>query len=98
MALAFLLRLNRAAVFAGTLVWQPFTMPFIVAAEVAIGRSLLGGGGEDLTSRWILPGAVGALVLGATSGAVVGAIVWAVRRRLDRQTGASDVKPDGGTP
>jgi uncharacterized protein (DUF2062 family) len=98
-ALAFLLRLNRLAVLIGTLVWQPFTAPFILAAEYAIGRLLLAplapGQGTAL-ERWAWPLVPGGAVVALLGGALSGAALYAALARRARQKGASSVHQDEG--
>ena len=95
LALAFLLRLNRLAVFAGTLVWQPFTAPFILGAEFAVGRALVGGG-EGVWRQWVLPAALGAAVVAPAGGLLFGAVVFSLLRRRARQADAPTVPEEDG--
>jgi uncharacterized protein (DUF2062 family) len=93
---AFLLRLNRLAVWLPTLVWQPFTAPAIVAAEVWVGRVLLGanspGGAEgSLWARWGWPLVVGSGVVAGIGGVIAGGVAYLLLRRSSRQQGAPSV-------
>ncbi len=112
LGLAFLFRLNRATVYAGTLVWQPFTLPFILAAEYWAGCRLVGDGGRTVDFRHLsgwrqvsevveaaaLPVFAGAILLALASGLAVGGLTYLLAARRDRQKGASAVKEDGGAP
>jgi phosphate/sulfate permease len=93
-ALAFLLRLNRLAVLAGTLVWQPFTAPFILGAEVALGRALVGGG-EEVWRRWGLPAAAGAAVIAPAGGLLCAAVVFSILKRRSGRTPKNPRDPVG---
>ncbi len=92
--LAFLLRLNRPAVLAGTLIWQPFTAPAILAASFAVGRSLLPDSptaGGNLAAY-----ALGAAILSATGGIGTALSLYAVLRRRARRNRPPSVLQTGG--
>lgn len=95
LGLAFAFRLNRLAVFAGTLVWQPFTAPFIVGAEIAVGRALVGGG-EGIWRQWGLPAAVGAALVAPAAGLLFGAVIFSILHRRARQACAPPVTQEDG--
>ena len=91
--LAFALRLNRLAVFAGTLIWQPFTAPFILGAEFAVGRFLVGkwlpqaGGGPAGNALASLAAGASALAVAGGAAAGLASYAWlrgSERRRLDK--------------
>jgi uncharacterized protein len=93
---AFLLRLNRLAVWLPTLIWQPFTAPAIVAAEVWMGRVLLGAGAPggpegSLWARWGWPLVVGSGVVAGIAGVLAGGVAYVLLRRSARQEDASSV-------
>ncbi len=93
---AFAFRLNRLAVFAGTLVWQPFTAPLIIAAEYGLGRWILaappgGGQGATVMERWGWPLAVGAPLLSLAGAVAGGCLVYLVMWVRSRQKVASSV-------
>ena len=93
---AFLLRLNRVAALAGTLVWQPFTAPFIVAAEYAVGRWMVPEGPPPPAGWWgslVRPLVAGSLVLSAAVGALGALVSYAVLSGRARQNGGSSVIP-----
>lgn len=94
LVLAFLLRLNRPAVLAGTLIWQPFTAPAILAASFAVGRSLLpdspAAGGK------LAAFALGAALLSAAGGTATALGLYAVLRRRARRNRAPSVLQAGG--
>jgi len=53
LSIAFAFRLNRVAIIAGTLVNNPWTIPFIYSAEFFLGASLLGSPGLAASGvRW----------------------------------------------
>ncbi len=86
LGLAFLLRLNRLAVWLPTLLWQPFTAPAIVAAEVWAGRALLGESGSgaadgSLWARWGWPLVVGSGLVASATGILGGLVAYLVLRR-----------------
>jgi uncharacterized protein (DUF2062 family) len=101
LGLAFALRLNRVAAFAGSLVWQPFTAPFILGAEYELGVVVLRlfgrGGGDSLWFRWVLPAAVGAALLAPAVGLAGWAATYVVLKARSRQKGPSSVQ-QGGRP
>jgi uncharacterized protein (DUF2062 family) len=93
---AFLLRLNRLAVWLPTLVWQPFTAPAIVAAEVWVGRRLVGAGpvggpGDSLWARWGWPLVVGSGVVAGIAGVLAWGVAYVLLRRNSRQDDAPSV-------
>jgi uncharacterized protein (DUF2062 family) len=93
---AFLLRLNRLAVWLPTLVWQPFTAPAILAAEVWVGRALVGSGaagGADgsLWARWGWPLVVGSVAVSGIAGVLAGGVAYLLLRRSARQDDAPSV-------
>ncbi|MCI4397392.1 MAG: DUF2062 domain-containing protein [Acidobacteria bacterium] len=97
-AAAFALRLNRVAVFAGTLIWQPFTAPFILGAELAAGKLILPSSSLDPTwkARWLVPIAAGAAVLAAVGGLLAGVAVFWAKSWFDRRKTLSPVSKDEG--
>jgi uncharacterized protein (DUF2062 family) len=93
---AFLLRLNRLAVWLPTLVWQPFTAPAIVAAEVWVGRALTGAEGPagtagSLWARWGWPLIVGSGVVAGGAGFLAGGVAYLLLKRNSRQDDAPSV-------
>jgi len=98
LAAAFLLRLNRVAVLSGTLVWQPFTAPFILGAELAAGKLILPSSSVDATwkTRWLVPIAAGAAVLAAVGGLLAGLAVFWTKSRFDRRKPVSRVSSGEG--
>ncbi|MGA9751256.1 MAG: DUF2062 domain-containing protein [Acidobacteriota bacterium] len=93
---AFLLRLNRVAALAGSLVWQPFTAPFILAAEYAVGRWMVPEGAAGPAGWWVSLGrplVVGSLVVSAAGGALGALVSYAVLSGRARQNGGSSVIP-----
>ena len=99
LALAFLFRLNRPAAFLGTLVWQPFTAPFILAAEWGVGSLVLGGSlparPQDVSLHDLLPLLPGVLPVAAAAGAFAGAAAYWPLRRISRQKTSLTVREDG---
>ena len=96
---AFLFRLNRVTTFLGTLIWQPFTAPFIMAAEVWVGRLLLPAAAEAARTPWEAwgwPLLVGSGVLAASVGALGGAAAYLFLRTRSRQQPAPSVSQGGG--
>lgn len=97
--LAFLLRLNRPAAFLGTLVWQPFTIPFILAAEWSVGRLFMAQPQpveiHALSWKQLAPLLPGALLVAAAAGTIAGAAVYWPLKRLSRQTQPSSVIKEG---
>jgi uncharacterized protein (DUF2062 family) len=92
--LAFLFRLNRPAVLAGTLVWQPFTAPAILAAGYGVGRLLLPGtsaAGDRLAAF-----ALGASLLAAAGGVGTALGTFLVLRRRARRNRPPSVLHTGG--
>ncbi len=99
LGLAFLLRCNRVAAWTPTLIWQPFTAPFIVGAEVALGRWFCGGvpagAGTSLWERWGWPLVVGSGILAAASGLAGAAATYVVLHVRDRQKAGPSVQQEG---
>ena len=95
---AFAFRLNRVAVFAGTLIWQPFTAPFIIGAELAAGRLLLGAppAGASWRETWLKPAAAGAILLATVGGIISGAAVAFAKSRFDRRKSQPNVSTSEG--
>lgn len=97
--LAFSLRLNRPAALLGTLVWQPFTMPFILAAEWSVGHLFLPHSQpidlQALSWKQLLPLLPGALPVAAAAGTVVGAVVYWPLKRFSRQKESPSVMKEG---
>ena len=92
--LAFLLRLNRPAVLAGTLIWQPFTAPAILAVAFAVGRILLPGpsaAGGNLAAF-----VLGAGLLSAAGGVGTALVAYIVLRRRARRNRPPSVLQSGG--
>jgi uncharacterized protein (DUF2062 family) len=94
--LAFLLKLNRVAVVVGTLIWQPFTAPFILSAEYGLGRLVLGAPGDgaeiSLWTKWVWPAALGAAVISVAGGLVSGGLTYLILERRSRQKDAPSVQ------
>ncbi len=93
---AFPLRLNRVAALAGTLVWQPFTAPFILAAEYAVGRWMMPEGVAPPAGWWGSLGrplVAGSLVVSTAVGALGALVSYAVLSGRARQNGGSSVIP-----
>lgn len=101
--LAFLFRVNRIVAFAGTLVCQPFTMPFIFGGEYALGCWLTStsavGFSEipktaaalfTLGGRVLAPLAAGSMVVAVAGGLLTGSVAWCAFRPQFRD-------PDGKT-
>ncbi len=101
LGLAFFFRLNRLAVLGGTLVWQPFTAPFIYAAEYGLGRWLSrggpvhapGGAWESAVFSLMLGGVLTAVAGGAVTGL---AVFFVLRRRTRRKTDSSVLQGEEG--
>ena len=93
--LAFLFRLNRLAVLGGTLVWQPFTAPFIYAAEYGVGEwmraALFHAAPGPAWEGAAYSLALGGCLVSAVGGAGCGLVTFAVLRRRSRQKVASSV-------
>lgn len=87
--LAFLCRLNRLAVLGGTLVWQPFTAPFIYAAEYGVGEwvraSLFKGGSGPEWEGAVWSLALGGCLVSAAGGVGSGLAAFVILRRRNRQ-------------
>lgn len=98
-AAAFVLRLNRVAVFAGTLIWQPFTAPFILGAELAAGRLMLGTplDNSPWQDRWLWPVAAGAAVVGVIAGLLAGIAVFFAKSWFDRRKTLPHVSNNEGS-
>lgn len=97
-ALAFALRLNRVAVLLGTLVWQPFTAPFILAAEFGVGRLFVRAPADARLSTWgdwLRPVLPGSLLVALAGGVLSGGVLYAVLLLRSRQKGASSVTHEG---
>lgn len=99
LALAFLFGLNRPAAFLGTLVWQPFTMPFILAAEWSVGRLFLEQPAPveagAISWRSLLPLLPGVLPVAAAAGILAGATAYWPLKRISRQKGPQSVMERG---
>ena len=97
-AMAFALRLNRVAVFSGTMVWQPFTAPFIVGAELAAGKLLLPASqaGQGWGGRLVAPLALGAVLIGICGGVASGLAVFWAKLLLNRRKSPSRVSSEEG--
>lgn len=99
LGLAFLLRCNRVAAWTPTLIWQPFTAPFIVGAEVALGRWFCqvptGGRGSSLWEQWGWPLVVGSGLLALGAGLVGGAATYAILHGRARQRRPPSVQQEG---
>jgi uncharacterized protein (DUF2062 family) len=96
---AFLFRLNRVTTFLGTLIWQPFTAPLIVAAELWIGRLLLPAAAEAAGTpweRWGWPLVVGSGVLAVCWGGLGTAAAYLALSARSRQRSAPSVSKGGG--
>jgi uncharacterized protein (DUF2062 family) len=100
-ALSFLFKLNRVAAVAGTLVWQPFTAPFILGAEYGLGRWMIGAAGSEpgasFWARWVWPSALGAVVISAAGGLVSGGLTYLILEKRSRQKGEPAVQQGEGT-
>jgi uncharacterized protein (DUF2062 family) len=97
--LAFLLRLNRPAVLLGTLVWQPFTMPLILAAEWSVGQLFFAHPQplelHALSWKQLLPLLPGVLPVAAAAGTMAGAVVYWPLKRFSRQNEDPSVMQEG---
>jgi len=96
---AFVFRLNRVTTFLGTLIWQPFTAPFIVAAELWIGRLLLPAAVEAAKTpweRWGWPLVVGSGALAACAGGLGAGAVYLALSARTRQKSGPPVSKGGG--
>jgi uncharacterized protein len=93
LVLAFVFRLNRLTVFAGTMVWQPFSAPFILAAELAAGRWMLGpsAAGRLGFAGWGDALVMGAPLVSAAAGLLSGTVAWLLFRRHHRRNSSSNV-------
>lgn len=100
LAFAFAFRLNRVTVFLGTLIWQPFTAPFILAAEYGLGRWIIAAPASapsgSLWQRWGWPLAVGAPLVAAAGGAAGAMLAYLILRRRSRQNASPSVMQEGG--
>ena len=96
LGIALLLRLNSLVTLSGTLLCQPFTLPFIVLLEHRVGRWVLphpvtaqpGG----VWNPWVKPVLVGAPIIALAAGALATAICYLALRAW----GA--VRPDPKSP
>ncbi len=97
---AFALRLNRVAVLCGTLIWQPFTAPFIIAAELGAGRLICGApnAGASWQEIWLKPAATGALLLATAGGVITATAVGLAKSRLNRRKSPPCVSTGEGFP
>ena len=98
---ALLFRLNRVAVWTPTLLWQPFTMPFIVAAEVWVGRAFVGAspareGAKSVWAQWGWPLVVGSPVVAVGCGAACALVAYGLLRLRARQKPEPPVTEGGG--
>jgi uncharacterized protein len=99
LALAFLFGLNRPAAFLGTLVWQPFTAPLILAAEWGVGRLFMAqpAPAERAAFTWgtLLPLLPGILPVAAAAGALAAVIAYWPLKVRSRQKEAQSVMERG---
>ena len=100
---AFLFRLNRVTTWLGTLIWQPFTAPFIVYAEVRTGRWFLAtssqvgdGSALSLWDRWGWPLVLGSGLMALAAGTVGAGATYAFLKVRARQAPAPSVSQGGG--
>lgn len=100
---AFLFRLNRVTTWLGTLIWQPFTAPFIVYAEVKVGRWFLAvphsagaGSAASLWDQWGWPLVLGSGLMALVAGAMGAGVTYVVLKARSRQTPAPSVSSGGG--
>jgi uncharacterized protein (DUF2062 family) len=96
---AFVFRLNRVTTFLGTLIWQPFTAPFILAAELWVGRLLLPAAVEAAKTpweRWGWPLVAGSGVLATCVGGLGAGAVYLALSARSRQRSAPTVSQGGG--
>jgi|GEM_PF-1782167 len=109
--LAFLFRVNRVAAFAGTLVCQPFTIPFLWGGEYALGCWLTNTTSVAFaevpkTAASILalgrivftPMAAGSAVVAVAGGLLTGFVAWYIFGDSNRQKGDSSVVTREGRP
>jgi uncharacterized protein (DUF2062 family) len=97
MGLAVLFRLNAVVAFAGTLVWQPFTMPLFLVVEHRIGTWLLpaapGAPQGGLWNPWVKPVLIGAPLTALALGALgslfcyLSLLAWKKLRRTPSPAG-----------
>jgi uncharacterized protein (DUF2062 family) len=95
--LAFLFRLNRVAALLGTLVWQPFTAPFILAAQWAVGRVVLApftASPQSAADLYVWPLIPGSLIVALLAGVLASLASLPLLRRRARQSAAPSVKPE----
>lgn len=98
---AFLFRLNRVTTFLGTLIWQPFTAPFILYAELRAGRWFLESPVQvapatSLWDRWGWPLVLGSGLLAMAAGAVGTGVTYVLLRARSRQMPPPSVSQGGG--
>lgn len=94
--LAFLFRLNRMAALVGTLVWQPFTAPFILAAEWGVGKLVLApfvSGPESAAGRYFWPLVPGSLIVALLAGLAAAFAAFPLLNRRARQKASPSVRP-----
>lgn len=96
LGVAFVFRLNRVAIWTPTLLWQPFTAPFIVAAEVWVGRALVTAppgveGAKSVWAQWGWPLIVGSPIVALACGAASAAVAYSILRLRARQMGKRTV-------
>ncbi len=105
--LAFLLRVNRLAAFAGSNLANPFTMAPLVWLDIEIGARLLGRAAPQWPGRGEVWASVGRLYWEAWIGALalgigLGLAVWAAARlllprwRARHQSASAPSAPDSG--
>lgn len=95
--LAFVFRLNRVAALLGTLVWQPFTAPFILAAQWAVGRAVLSpfmSPPRSAADLYVWPLLPGSLIVALLAGVLASLASLPLLRRRARQRAASSVNPE----
>lgn len=100
---SFLFRLNRVTTWLGTLIWQPFTAPFIMYAEVRMGRWFLAapssvgtGSAPSLWDQWGWPLVLGSGLMALAAMAIGTGVTYALLKARSRQTPAPPVSQGGG--
>lgn len=102
LGLAVLMRLNGVVAVAGTLVWQPFTAPFILLAQKRVGLWLLGS--LDAQTRpgfwgsWAEPVLVGAPLSALLAGSAGTVLCYGALRGWKALRGGRPRAGDPGDP
>jgi uncharacterized protein (DUF2062 family) len=87
----------------GTLIWQPFTAPFIMYAEVRLGRWFIEappstgvGPAASLWEQWGWPLVLGSGLMALAAGSVGACVTYIFLKARTRQTPAPSVSQGGG--